>query len=105
MYSKSKAVDALKLFCQEFGVPEKLTFDGSKKQVCKGKTFMKEVHRQGIYYHISEPDLHNQNPVENLIREVRQKWYRTMVTKRVPRKLWDYGVSWVSEVMPMTNCS
>ena len=27
---KSKAGDALKLLCQEFGVPEKLTFDGSK---------------------------------------------------------------------------
>ena len=26
---------ALKLFCQEFGVPEKLTFDGSKEQACK----------------------------------------------------------------------
>ena len=28
-----------------------------------------------------------------------------MVNKRVPRKLWDYGVSWVSEVMTMTHSS
>jgi len=27
-----KAGDALRLFCQEFGVPEKLTFGGSKEQ-------------------------------------------------------------------------
>jgi hypothetical protein len=36
MDSKSKACDALRLFCQEFGVPEKLTFDGSKEQTMKG---------------------------------------------------------------------
>ena len=30
MDSKSKAGDTLKRFCQEFGVPEKITFDGSK---------------------------------------------------------------------------
>ena len=31
MDSKNKAVDALRLFCQEFGVPERLTFDSSKE--------------------------------------------------------------------------
>ena len=30
MDSKRKAGDALRMFCQEFGVPERLTFDGSK---------------------------------------------------------------------------
>ena len=30
--SKGRAGDALRLFCQEFGVPNKLTFDGSKEQ-------------------------------------------------------------------------
>ena len=41
MHSNIKAGDAFKMFCQELGVPEKLTFDGSKEQVCKGTTFMK----------------------------------------------------------------
>ena len=56
---KSKAGDALKLFYQELGVPEKLTFGGSKEQTCKGATFMKEFCRQGINYQTIEPDLHN----------------------------------------------
>ena len=103
MDSKSKAGDALKVFCQEFGVPEKLTFDGSKEQGSKDTTFMKEVRKQGIDYHISEPDLHNQNPVEGVIREIRRRWYRTMVRKRVPRELWDYGASWVTEIMSLTH--
>ena len=39
--SKTKARDDLKLFYQEFDVPEKLILDGSKEQACKGNTFMK----------------------------------------------------------------
>ena len=47
--------------------------------------------------------MHNQNPVEGVIREIRRKWYRTMVRKRVPRQLWDYGMSWTSEIMSVTH--
>ena len=32
MDSKGKAGEALRIFCQEFGVPDKLTFDGSQEQ-------------------------------------------------------------------------
>ena len=28
-----------------------------------------------------------------------------MVNKRVPRQLWDYGVSWVSDIISMTHYS
>ena len=70
MDSKKKTRDALRLFCQEFGVPEKLQFDGSKEQTAKGTTFMKQIRRHDIDYHISEADLHNQNPVEGVIREL-----------------------------------
>ena len=62
------------MYCQEFGVPEKITFDGSKEQACNFTTFTKEFRRQGIDYHISDTDLHNQNPVEGVIRKVRRKW-------------------------------
>ncbi len=75
MDTKSKAGDALKTFCQEFGIPHQLTFDGSKEQVKKGTTFMKTVKHYNIDYHISEPNLHNQNPAEGVIREIRKKWY------------------------------
>ena len=35
MDTKSKAGDALRTFCQEFGVPDRLTCDGSKEQTGK----------------------------------------------------------------------
>ena len=102
MDSKSKAGDALKIFCQEFGVPERLTFDGSKEQTCKGTEFMSQVRKHGIDFHISEPDLHNQNPAEGCIREIRRKWYRVMIQKQVPEPFWDYGMRWVSDTSSMT---
>ena len=36
MDSNSKVGNTLKLFCREFGVPEKLTLHGSNEQGCKG---------------------------------------------------------------------
>ena len=105
MDKKSDAGRALRLFCEEFGVPEKLTFDGSKEQCGKGTEFMKQIHQHGIDYHISEPERHNENPVEGVIRELQKRWHRVMVRKRVPIKLWNYGFIWVSETNSMTITS
>jgi len=92
MDSKKKAGDALHLFCQEFGVSERLTFDGSKEQTKKGTKFIKQIRKHNIDYHISEPAMHNENPVEGCIRGLRRKWYRIMIRKKVPRELRDYGL-------------
>ena len=53
MDSKKKAGDALRLFCQEFGIPEDLTFNGSKEQNMKGTSFMHKVRTHNIKYHVS----------------------------------------------------
>ena len=34
---------------------------------------MKQIRSYGIDYHVSEPDAHNQNPVEGVIEELRHK--------------------------------
>ena len=105
MESKKKAGDALRLFCQEFGVPERLTFDGFKEQIKPGTEFMKQIRTHNIDYHIAEPGLSNQNLVEGVIRELRRKWFRIMIRKRVPQRLWDYGMRWVSETSSLTHTS
>ena len=102
MDQKKGAGQALKTFCREFGVPERLVFDGSKEQTKKGTKFMKQIHKHNIDYHISEPEQHNENPVEGVIRELRRKWYRIMIRKKVPQRLWDYGMKWTSEVISLT---
>ena len=96
MNSKGEAGDTLRTFCREFGVPEHLTFDGSKEQTGKNTEFMSQIRKNDINYKISEKGYHNQIPVEGCIRELRRKRYRVMVRKRVPVRLWDYGMKWVS---------
>ena len=69
----------------------------------KGTTFKKEFHIRVVYYHSSDPDLHNENPFRDFIRKVRRKWCKTMVNKRLSSQLWYYVKIWVSEVMSMTH--
>ena len=66
---------------------------------------MKRIRTHSIDYHISEADLHNQNQYEGVIRELRRKWYHTMIRRHVSSEMWDYGVIWVSETMPLTHSS
>jgi hypothetical protein len=103
MARKADAGQALKTFVMELGVPEELTIDGSKEQTKPGTEFMKCCRRNDIKVHRTEPERPNQNPAEGVIREVRRRWFRTMIRKRVPRKLWDYGVRWTTQVMQRTS--
>ena len=53
--------------------------------------------------HASEPERSNQNPIEGCIRELRQRWYRTMFRTYCPRALWCYGIPYVEKIMQMTT--
>jgi len=74
MDTKSKAGDALRTFCQEFDVPDRLTCDGSKEQTGKKTEFMQQVRKNDIDLRVIEPERHKQNPCEGVIRGVRRKW-------------------------------
>ena len=73
--TKKKFVEALCVFCQEFGVPERLTMDGAPDQVGKNSAFMKELRKQGIYFQVIKPERNNQNSAEGIIREIWRKWF------------------------------
>ena len=88
---KSHCGDGLSEFIMDYGVPLEMTFDGYKEQTMQGTDFMKKIRKYDIDYHVSEPDRPNRNPADGVIRELRRKWFRMMVKKRVPRRLWDYG--------------
>jgi hypothetical protein len=79
MESKSHAGEGLRQFVQDFGRPEKLTFDGSREQCGKKTEFMKNVRKYDIDYHVTEPERPNHNFAEGVIREIRKKWLRIMV--------------------------
>jgi hypothetical protein len=101
--TKGLAGDALKEFIIELGVPDALTIDGSKEQNNAGTEFMKTCRKHDIRVTRTEPERPNQNPAEGVIREVRRRWFRIMIRKRVPPRLWDYGVRWTCQVMQRTS--
>jgi hypothetical protein len=72
MDSKAKAGDTLRIFCQEYGVPERLVHDGKKTE------FQSQVSKHDIITRCSEPNLRNQSPAKGVVREVRRKWFRVM---------------------------
>jgi hypothetical protein len=59
MDSKSKAGDALQIFCKEYGAPEKSRLDGSKEQTGKNTEFQQQIRKHNIQQHVSEPNMHN----------------------------------------------
>ena len=66
---------------------------------------MKAIRKHEVKYHISASRTPNQNPAEGCIRELKKRWFRIMVKKKVPRRLWDYGLVWVSETGNLTVSS
>ena len=103
--TKSGAGDALRQFINEFGRPEKLTYDGSQEQCGRKTEFMKNVKKYSINHHTTEPYRPNHNFAEGVIREVRKKWFRIMIKKNVPQRLWDYGLQWVCDIQNRTSNS
>ena len=100
--SKAMAGKALRQFIREFGVPERLTSDGASEQVGPNTDFMKNIRKYEIEHHVSEPGRPQQNRAESVIREVKRRWFRLMVKQKAPKRLWDYGIVWVCEVMSLT---
>ena len=68
MDRKGKSGEALRVFYQEFGVPERLTMDGAKEKIGSNSEFMHQIRKNGIDFHVIEPERHNQNPAEGVIR-------------------------------------
>ena len=89
--------DTLTQFISDFGVPERLTFDGASVQTGPRTRFMDAIRKYEIKYHVSGPRRPKENPAEQSIHEVKKRWYRIMLKKKVPPRLWDYGFVWVCE--------
>ena len=89
--------DTLTQFIADFGAPEHLTFDGASVQTGPKTKFMQALRRYEIKYHVSGPRRPNENPAEQSIHEIKKRWYRIMLKKKIPPRLWDFGFAWVCE--------
>ena len=66
---------------------------------------MKTVRKYDTQYHISSPRRPNESPDEGSIREVKKRWYCIIITNKVPEKLWDYGLVWISKTRNLSVSS
>ena len=74
-----------------------MKFDDYSAQVGWNMLFMKTVRKYETQYHISIPRRPNGNPAEGSIREINKRWHRIMIRNKVPERLWDYELVWISE--------
>ena len=89
-------------FVREYGVPDNMTYDGAQEQIGIKKEFKRVMRKYEIKGHATETKRSNQNSVEECIRELRRRWYRSMFRMHCPRALWSYGIPYVSKIMKIT---
>ena len=102
MVSKAQAGEALRGLAEDIGVPNEIVCDGAAEQVGPRSDFYKTVNYLRMRIKRTEPYSPWQNNAESAIRELKKRWKHRMATKRIPRRLWDYGLVYESEIMSRT---
>ena len=98
--SKSRVGQALTEFTDDVGIPDTLMSDGAPELVGPHTEFMKEVHRLKIRLKRSEVGRSNQNyAAEREIGELKKRWRNRMAKKKVPSRLWDYGLVYEANIL------
>ena len=82
---KADCHDSLERFFQTYGAMDKLVYDGVKEQVIRKTEFKRVVRKYDIRGHSSKKPQSNQNSFKGCIRELRRRWYRTMLRTYLPR--------------------
>ena len=89
--------------CNGVGIPAELIADLASAQEGAKTKFMALVKKMRIIVHWSEKGRHLQNhKVDGEISLLKQRWYNIMDQRRVPKRLWDFGLVWCAEVLSMT---
>jgi hypothetical protein len=98
--SKSKVGQALTEFSDDVGIPDLLMTDGAPEIVGPGTEFMKEANCLKVRMRRSEVGRSNQNhAAEREIGELKKRWRSRMLKKKVPTRLWDYGLVYESNIL------
>jgi hypothetical protein len=101
MTSKAKVGVTLTEFSDDVGIPDSLTSDRAMEVVGPKTEFtMKEVNRLKVRLKQAEVGRSNQNYGAELeIGELKKRWRNRMVRKKVPRRLWDYGLIYEAGIL------
>jgi hypothetical protein len=100
MTSRKDAGKSLIDFTDNVGILERLVTDGANEFTGRHTEFVKEARRMWIMLHLTEQGRKNQNHVaEREIGFLAKRWKLWMTKKKVPKRLWDYGLVYESELL------
>jgi len=102
MVSKSGAGDALQHFVSEVGIPDIIVTDNAPELTGRDSEFQKICRHYKVKTRQTEPYTPRQNQAELAIQEIKKRWRIKMTQHKVPKRLWDYGLVWVSEITNRT---
>ena len=100
--TKAEAGDALRLLTEDIGAPNEMITDGAQEQTGRNSEFNKRCKFVRCSLTTSEPYTHKQVYTEGTIKLLKIKWLHRMIKKQVPKRLWDYGLVFESEIMTRT---
>ena len=89
-------------FCNDVGIPEKLASDRAPELYGRNTAFLANAKSKGIDLTYAEPERNNQIwRVDLEIRELNRRTHNKMVSKGVPKCLWDFGLKYSAKLMQM----
>jgi hypothetical protein len=98
--SRADAGESLIDFTDDVGIPEMLMTDGAGEFTGRYTDFVKHARRMRIKLYTSEQGRKNQNhAAEREIGFLAKRWKLRMQKKKVPTRLWDYGLVYESELL------
>ena len=100
MTARSESGQLLVEFTDDVRIPEHLVTDGAGAFTGRATEFFKEARRMRIRLHTSEQGRKNQNQAaERKIGFLEEHWRARMHKKKVPKRLWDFGLVYESELL------
>jgi hypothetical protein len=95
----TSARDSLNAFIEDVGAPERIKTDSTAEFTGHNSEFSKLCRKRSIRQTFQEAGRSNQIPhVDVQIRELRKRWQHLMITKKVPRRMWCYGLRYLAKL-------
>ena len=100
MTSRADAGKSLVEFTDDVGIPENLITDGAGEFTGKNTEFVKEARRMRIRMFTTEQGRKTQNhAAEREIGFLAKRWKLRMTKRKVPKRLWDFGLIYEAELL------
>ncbi len=102
MVNKSgpKVAKSLIEFTNDVGIPDELITDGATEFTGKHTEFVKQCRRMRSRTRWTKSGRKNQNyAAEGEIGILSRRWRHRMTKKNVPKRLWDFGLIYKSEIL------